>query len=246
MGTSNLLEHDDASLAHRRPGGSDRHDDLVRAGDHRALGRADQQRDGGGVGCGPGRFWRQLLEPGDPQRLTPQRVPARLSVTDPEHAHDLEPAGGSDRRRVSPHQSIRRRPQRQRRGLEPRHGRFVPPQRRFADDLRHRGIRAGRRRRQLCRQLHDADPDSTAASEFFRRRTDLREHLIPCNHANGVATGDRPAGHRRWPDGRTGPVGIQPGLLRPGPKDATGPAHVPAGDQRPALLGSRVSDRSVL
>jgi hypothetical protein len=42
FGTSNLPEDDDASLAHRRLGRSDGHDDLVRAGDHRAHGRPDQ------------------------------------------------------------------------------------------------------------------------------------------------------------------------------------------------------------
>src|SRR4051812_47811071 len=60
-----------------------------RPGDHRADGRADQQRDGGGVGRGPRRFRGELLEPGDPQRLTPQRVPARHPVTHTEHPHDL-------------------------------------------------------------------------------------------------------------------------------------------------------------
>ncbi|MGO8903689.1 MAG: hypothetical protein ACLQU5_35915, partial [Isosphaeraceae bacterium] len=41
FGTSNLSEDDDASLSHRRPGGPDGRDDLVRARDHRAHGRAD-------------------------------------------------------------------------------------------------------------------------------------------------------------------------------------------------------------
>ena len=42
FGAFHLSEDDDASLSHRRPGGSDHGDELVRARDHRAYGRADQ------------------------------------------------------------------------------------------------------------------------------------------------------------------------------------------------------------
>ncbi len=145
-----------------------------------------------------------------------------------------------------PDQSIRRGPQRQPRRLEPCHGRFLPPQRRFEDHFRNRRVRAGGWRRQLCRQQHDPDPDPTAASELFRGRTDLLEHIISCNHANGVTTSDRPAGHRRWTDDRDRPDGLQSGLLRSRSEGRDRPAHVPRRDQRAAVLGSRISDRSAL
>ena len=89
--------HRAIALALHGPGGDD---GRARARDHCPDGRADQQLHGGSVGRGPGRFRRQLLEPGDPQRLAPQRVPARYSVDHPEHAHDLEPAGRGDQRLV--------------------------------------------------------------------------------------------------------------------------------------------------
>ena len=70
----------------------------VRPGAGAARGRADQPVDGGGLDGDGGGRGRQLLEPGDHQRLAPLRDAAQLPVPAPEHPPPVVAAGGLGRR----------------------------------------------------------------------------------------------------------------------------------------------------
>ena len=149
--------------------------------------RADQQRDGRRLDGGPGRFRRQLLEPGDPQRPDEQGVLARLRS-------GCSPAS-TCRARCRPARSAvssRRRTGSARRGAIA----AWPPDLatgvsfRLSDDspltlgLGVFGLVGGGVN--FAGSYHDADPHAPPTAELLRLRADLREHLAP---------GDQ----RRWP-----------------------------------------------